>query len=85
VVLDQLLDSEDSFGTLQGHFARTAESTLNRRSGNVHSIKPVIRNAVNNSNNIIYVYLRPTSDHSVIVWDKTSLKVEAVLTPSRSR
>jgi hypothetical protein len=88
VVLDELLTGKDSLERAAlhgsaGHFTRTATSRLNKK-GNVHSIKTVIRNIVDKPNSkYIYVYLRPTSDHSVIMWDKTSLKVEAVLTPSR--
>ena len=80
VVLNEFAD-KDSF--VQSLFTNTAANTLNK-NGNIHSIKKVIRDAIDKRNrDYIYVYLRPTSDHSVIVWDKTSLKVEAILTPSR--
>jgi len=85
VVLDELLADNDSLaGVLQRHFINTAASRLNK-NGNVHSIKTIARNTADKPNSkYIYAYLRPTSDHSVIMWDKASLKVEAVLTPTRT-
>jgi hypothetical protein len=81
VVLNEPAGSDS---LVQNRFTDAAANTLNKNGNNVHSIKPFIRNAIDKQNSkYIYVYLRPTSDHSVIVWDEKSLKVEAVLTPSR--
>jgi len=87
VVLDELLSGRNSVqdSLLQGHFNRAAANNTLTSEGkaHIHSIKPAVRNAIDNSNSNIYVYLRSTSDHRVIMWDNTSLKVEAILTPSR--
>ncbi|MDR0306338.1 MAG: hypothetical protein LBI42_05800 [Chitinispirillales bacterium] len=90
VVLDTLITNEaprDSIESanglsLQRQFAPVGSSALNSK-GNVHSIAAPLRSAINKNREYLYVYLRSTSDHSVILWDKSSIKIEAVLTPSR--
>jgi len=84
LLLEEHTNSVDSVNFVQKRFRDAVSHTLDPK-GNVHSIKNVVRSAIDNTKSELYVYLRPTSDHSVIIWDKESTKIEAVFTPSRSR
>jgi len=91
-ILDEPLTNEDQdpieWAQRNGNRAFTDTGRLRVNNDvdqiNVHQIKPVIRNAIDKSNNKLYVYLRPITDHSVVEWDKESVTVEAILTPSLS-
>jgi hypothetical protein len=96
VVLDTLItneipaDSADvaALRSLRGQFGAVASTTAMLQ--NVHSIKSRLRSIVErparerNARPYIYIYLRPTTESSVILWDRPPM-VETIFTPSRSQ